>query len=357
MNSGSTQFVPSRRMGLCDPIHQIAMWDDFKNSSYLDSPPQIILEFDAKPEQQQSEENSHEPNRYDRETTKPDKVQRRLAQNREAARKSRLRKKAYVQKLETCKQRLIQLEGELNQARKQGFYIGDCSDNHHPTQLGTVNQSVVIAFEKEYKKWVEVQNRHINDLRRALESDMGAMELSGLISKGMRHYSDLFTMKASVARADVFYLMSGLWSSSAERFFFWIGGFRPSELLKLLGPHLEPLSEQQRLEISNLRQSCQQAEDALSQGMEKLHQIVADTISGSCLGEEGNCLQQINSAVGNLESLVRFVGQADHLRHETLQQISRMLSPHQAAKGLLAFGDYFQRLQTLSSVWSTRPHQ
>jgi transcription factor TGA len=52
----------------------------------------------------------------------------------------------------------------------------------------------------------------------------------------------------------------------------WIGGFRSSELLKLLVSHLEPLTEQQLMGIYNLQQSSQQAEDALSQGMDALQQ-------------------------------------------------------------------------------------
>nr|GMC79328.1 TGA5 transcription factor [Ipomoea batatas] len=44
---------------------------------------------------------------------------RRLAQNREAARKSRLRKKAYVQQLENSRLKLTQLEQELQRARQQ----------------------------------------------------------------------------------------------------------------------------------------------------------------------------------------------------------------------------------------------
>ena len=47
------------------------------------------------------------------------KTMRRLAQNREAARKSRLRKKAYVQQLENSRLKLTQLEQELQRARQQ----------------------------------------------------------------------------------------------------------------------------------------------------------------------------------------------------------------------------------------------
>lgn len=53
-------------------------------------------------------------------------------------------------------------------------------------------------------------------------------------------------------------------------------------------------------------------------------------------------------------SLFRFCKQADHLRQETLQQMSRILNTHQAAQGLLALGEYFERLRALSSNWATR---
>ncbi|KAL6558359.1 TGACG-sequence-specific DNA-binding protein TGA-1A [Orobanche minor] len=45
-------------------------------------------------------------------------VLRCLAQNCEAARKSHLRKKAYIQQLENIKLRLLQLEQELDRARQ-----------------------------------------------------------------------------------------------------------------------------------------------------------------------------------------------------------------------------------------------
>ncbi|KAK6118398.1 hypothetical protein DH2020_047815 [Rehmannia glutinosa] len=361
MNSASTQFVPARRMGLYEPIHQMDMWGDFKGKNCLDESPPLILEVDTKLDNQ-SEDTSHgtvgPSNKYDQEASKPDKVLRRLAQNREAARKSRLRKKvqqAYVQQLENSKLRLIQLEQELHRVRQQGAYAGGALDTSQLGYAGTINPAIA-TFEMEYGHWVEEQNRQISDLRNALQSNIGDMELRLLVDSGMRHYFDLFTMKSTAAKADVFYVMSGMWKTPAERFFFWIGGFRPSELLKVLLPHLDPLSEQQHLDVCNLAQSCQQAEDALSQGMEKLHIILAETIAGRRLGEE-NYGPQIRAAMDKLEALVRFVGQADHLRQETLQQLLRNLTTRQAARALLALGEYLKRLRALSSVWSSRPRE
>lgn len=86
----------------------------------------------------------------------------------------------------------------------------------------------------EYGHWVEEQDRQTDDLRNALNSQMGEIELRILVEDCLNHYFDLFRLKATAANADVLYLMSGTWKTSAERFFLWIGGFRPSELLKVM---------------------------------------------------------------------------------------------------------------------------
>ncbi|OAY77155.1 Transcription factor HBP-1b(c38) [Ananas comosus] len=70
------------------------------------------------------------------------KTLRRLAQNREAARKSRLRKKAYIQQLESSRIRLSQIEQELQRSRAQGVLFGGCAsggllgEQGLPTSMG-----------------------------------------------------------------------------------------------------------------------------------------------------------------------------------------------------------------------------
>jgi transcription factor TGA len=92
----------------------------------MNTPNHIIIPNNQKLDNNVSEDTSHgtagTPHMFDQEASTsrhPDKIQRRLAQNREAARKSRLRKKAYVQQLETSRLKLIQLEQELDRARQQ----------------------------------------------------------------------------------------------------------------------------------------------------------------------------------------------------------------------------------------------
>ncbi|KAE7998156.1 hypothetical protein FH972_002729 [Carpinus fangiana] len=257
----------------------------------------------------------------------------------------------YVLQMEASRLKLIQMEQDLERARKQGLCVG----GDHLGFSAAAN-SGVNTFEMEYGHWVEEQNRQICDLRNALNAHIGDTELQMLVTDGLAHYFQLFRIKATATKADVFYVMSGMWKTSAERFFLWIGGFRPSELLKVLVPQIDPMTEQEVFEVHNLKQSCEQAEDALTQGMEKLQETLAKTVAASHL-VEGTSIPQMGTAVEMLEALVSYVYEADHVRQECLHQMARILTPRQAARGLLALGEYFQRLRALSFVWATRSRE
>ncbi|KAK1386928.1 Transcription factor TGA [Heracleum sosnowskyi] len=285
------------------------------------------------------------------------KTLRRLAQNREAARKSRLRKKAYVQQLENSRLRLTQLEDELKRARQQGLYMsaGICGDHNHPTGL-----NVALAFDMDYARWLEEHQRLVNDLRSMVNSQLGDAELRILVDGIMLHYDEIFRLKGIAAKSDVFHMLSGMWKTPAERCFMWLGGFRSSELLKILGNQLEPLTDQQLMGICNLQQSSQQAEDALSQGMEALQQSLVETLSSNSLGPAGSgnvadYMGHMAMAMGKLATLENFLHQADLLRQQTLQQLHRILTTRQAARALLVINDYMSRLRALSSLWLARP--
>ncbi|KAJ3669186.1 hypothetical protein LUZ60_011136 [Juncus effusus] len=288
------------------------------------------------------------------------KTLRRLAQNREAARKSRLRKKAYVQQLESSRLKLTQLEQELQRARQQGIFISSAGDQAHSTNA---NGNGALAFDLEYARWLEDQTKQINELRTALNARAGDGDLRALVEAVMAHYEEIFKLKGAAAKADVFHILSGMWKTPAERCFMWLGGFRSSELLKLLASQLEPLTEQQEAGLENLQQSSQQAEDALSQGMEALQMSLSQTLasgSGGPASQSGNVanyMGQMAMAMGKLGTLENFLRQADNLRQQTLQQMHRILTTRQSARALLAIHDYFSRLRALSSLWLARPRE
>eukprot|EP00243_Klebsormidium_subtile_P012139 TRINITY_DN7256_c0_g1_i1.p1 TRINITY_DN7256_c0_g1~~TRINITY_DN7256_c0_g1_i1.p1 ORF type:complete len:403 (-),score=106.87 TRINITY_DN7256_c0_g1_i1:523-1731(-) len=300
------------------------------------------------------------PGDSDKKSEGPDKTLRRLAQNREAARKSRLRKKAYVQQLESSRIRLQQLEQELQRARQQGVYHGDGAAGGGGTLPGlNSNPNPGAAqFDLEYGRWVEEHSRQTSELRTAVNQRSTDDELRTLVDQCLAHYDELFKLKSQAAKMDVFHLVSGMWKTPAERCFMWMGGFRPSEMLKIIIPQVEPLTEQQLMAICNLQQSSQQAEDALSQGMESLQQSLADTLSAgnmSASSNVANYMGQMAMAMGKLGTLESFVRQADSLRQQSLQQMHRTLNIRQSAKGFLAMADYHARLRALSSLWAARP--
>ncbi|CAM8942921.1 unnamed protein product [Rhodiola kirilowii] len=366
MSSSSTEFVTSRRMGIYDPLHQMNKWKDtLRPHISMNSGDHAVLVqvdslSDSKMKGDHSPHESFENFRSHHETNKPpEKIQRRLAQNREAARKSRLRKKAYVQQLESSRLKLSELEQDLERARSQaallqGAFIASALESSHNIGLFETLNPGITAFEMEYALWVEVQQEQILELRNALQTQTTDEELNVLVGTTLNHYDSLFRMKGEAAKADVFYLISGMWRTPAERFFLWIGGFRPSELLKVLIKQIEPLSDQQHISISKLRQSSEQAEEALSKGIDRLQQTLSHSIAAKPIGE-GCYLSQVSNEMQKLDGLENFVIQADHLRQQTLQNMSRILTPRQAARGLLALGEYFHRFRALSILWAARP--
>ncbi|XP_066370732.1 transcription factor TGAL3-like isoform X1 [Miscanthus floridulus] len=288
------------------------------------------------------------------------KAQRRLAQNREAARKSRMRKKAYIVELENSRSKLAHLEQELQRARQQGMFIASGRSGDHGGSTGGS-----LAFDLEYARWLDEHQHHMNDLRVALSAQIGDDDLGVLVDGVMLHYDEMFRLKGVATRTDVFHVLSGMWMSPAERFFMWLGGFRSSELLKVVARQVEPqLTEQQLVGICSLQQSLQQAEDALSQGMEALQQALGDTLaaaapalgpSASAADSVTNYMGQMAVAMSKLATVENFLRQADLLRQQTLKQVHRILTTRQAARALLVVSDYFSRLRALSSLWLTRP--
>ncbi|KAJ4845679.1 hypothetical protein Tsubulata_003570 [Turnera subulata] len=223
--------------------------------------------------------------------------------------------KAYVQQLESSRLKLTQLEQELQRARQQGIFISSTGDQSH-----SMSGNGALAFDVEYARWLEEHNRQISELRAAVNSHAGDTELRTIVDNVIAQFNDIFRLKGIAAKADVFHILSGMWKTPAERCFMWLGGFRSSELLKLLVTQLEPLTEQQLVGIYNLQQSSQQAEDALSQGMEALQQSLAETLANGNPGSSGssgnmaNYMGQMAMAMGKLGTLEGFLRQTANTR-------------------------------------------
>ncbi|XP_041023101.1 bZIP transcription factor TGA10-like isoform X5 [Juglans microcarpa x Juglans regia] len=266
------------------------------------------------------------------------KTLRRLAQNREAARKSRLRKKAYVQQLESSRIKLTQLEQELQRARAQGIFFGGESllggEQGFPLAVSNISSDAAV-FDMEYARWLEEHHRITCELRAAVQEHLPENDLRLFVDNFLAHFDEAMNLKSMVAKTDVFHLVSGMWKTPAERCYLWIGGFKPSELIK-------------------------EAEDALSQGLEALNQSLVDTITSDSLSSPpnmANYMGQMAIAMNKLSTVEGFVRQADNLRHQTIHRLHQFLTTRQAARCFLAIAEYFHRLRALSSLWLARPRQ
>ncbi|KAM0920899.1 hypothetical protein ACQ4PT_007150 [Festuca glaucescens] len=273
------------------------------------------------------------------------KTLRRLAQNREAARKSRLRKKAYIQNLETSRVRLSQMEQEMQRSSNQAAW-----------------------FDGEYARWVDEHDRMMRHLRAAVEDHDAAAAatdseqlLRQLVDAVAAHHVMLAEMKAALARADVFHIVSGMWLPAAERCFLWIGGSRPSDLIKIVARHVEPLTEQQVAGVCDVQRWSREREEALDQELQATYRSLSDTVCSDALlspyPDMAAYMAHMSLAIANLSSLEAFVRQADALRLQVLHRLPQILTSRQAVRSFLAIADYSQRLRTLSSLWLARPRR
>ncbi|EEE64199.1 hypothetical protein OsJ_19031 [Oryza sativa Japonica Group] len=184
---------------------------------------------------------------------------RRLAQNREAARKSRLRKKAYVQQLEDSRMKLTQLEQELQRARQQGIIISTSGDQQRST-----SENEALAFNMEYMRWLEEHNKQINELRSAVHTHAGDDDLQNIVSSVMAHHEEIFRIKGLAAKADALHVLSATWRTPLE-------SNAADHTAAALG------------KIGDMESLLQQADDLRMQSLQKMQRVLTTRQSARAL--------------------------------------------------------------------------
>ncbi|KAM0010583.1 putative transcription factor TGA like domain-containing protein [Helianthus debilis subsp. tardiflorus] len=71
------------------------------------------------------------------------------------------------------------------------------------------------------------------ELCKGLQSQYSDGDLRFIVHSFVAHYDDIFRFKGVAAKSDVFHLITGMWTTPAEHCFLWMGGFRPSEIIKV----------------------------------------------------------------------------------------------------------------------------
>ncbi|KAG6397262.1 hypothetical protein SASPL_143428 [Salvia splendens] len=250
------------------------------------------------------------------------------------------------------------LGGNANAGGEQGLPCTNISSGTNFFSIKKKDEKHAALFDMEYARWLEEHHHLMVELRSAVHEHRPESELQILVDNSLAHYDQMIGLKSVAVKSDVFHIFSGMWRTPAERCFLWMGGVRPSELIKIIMNQVEPLTEQQMVGIYGLQQSTQEAEEALSQGLESLNQSLTETIVCDTLTLPPNMntfMAQMSVAINKLSTLEGFVRQADSLRQQTLHRLQQLLTTRQAARCFLAIGEYFHRLRALSSLWLTRP--
>ncbi|GKB47303.1 transcription factor TGA3, partial [Tanacetum coccineum] len=173
---------------------------------------------------------------------------------------------------------------------QRGFCVGEKVGNEVGEYIVDYINSGIVPFERRYDLRVVEQRKKESQLVSILQSGASKDELHVFVDGVVNHYDELFHIKADATKVDAFNLLYRSWKSPVES-----------------------------LAIN--------------------------------IGEGGTYEAYISATIEGLEALENFLNQANHLRHRTLQQMSRILTMPQATKGLLALGEYFQRLRVLNSLW------
>nr|GMC76704.1 protein DOG1-like 3 [Ipomoea batatas] len=196
-----------------------------------------------------------------------------------------------------------------------------------------------------FEEWIAQQEEDLEELSRAMDSNLGSAELFGVVDKHVRHFEEYQEHRALLAEQNGGPpFLSPSWCTTFENAFMWIGGCRPSLSIRLVyslcGSDLDSqlqgylqgertgsladISAAQLNQINALQSKTEDMED------EPLAMIVNKSKK---VGESSSDVERAldNHAV----AMGRMVVEADKLRLRTLTELVKILTPVQAAHLLL----------------------
>ncbi|CAK0737369.1 hypothetical protein CVIRNUC_000901 [Coccomyxa viridis] len=334
-----------------------------------------------------------------------DKVKRRLAQNREAARKSRQRRKAYVQNLEEEVRNLRASKSGQPLGSGNSSSLGTGSYGGVATTLGLSpdangllnalitrlppgslsgpesgrissqslrsvargsmglapadpllrqNEEVLLAFDK----WRAEHSATVLAVRQAV-ADASASDaaLRPLVEEARGQLWTLFAMKKAVICSEsVLIIMNMEHLLPAERLYSWLGGLRASDIC---GGVIHKLSEsglasQQRMKLEALRESLLQQENTLSRGYNELlgslgQRASAQPVAPQALKEKRSW--DSPEILGKLDAMRMTLLQADSVWEQYLEQTERLLTMRQYAVAVMGLMETSLQLQNLHHPW------
>ncbi|KAL9177494.1 hypothetical protein ABFS82_01G062100 [Erythranthe guttata] len=220
-----------------------------------------------------------------------------------------------------------------------------------------------VSFHMFFDSWMVEQNYQLQELVSATKEWGGR---SDVVEQVVHHYEHYYKTKSMWAKKDILSMFSPTWTSSLEKAFMWVGGWRPTTAFHLLyskcGLQLEAaledyhhlpsglntgdlgdLSHSQMVRVDELHKSTLREEKMITEKLAKKQETIADssmvrlTTELMVHMEEHDQQVVVDAALASKENgLVRVLQMADDLRLKTLKELILILSPIQGAYFLIA---------------------
>ncbi|KAM1055429.1 hypothetical protein ACFX13_029655 [Malus domestica] len=146
----------------------------------------------------------------------------------------------------------------------------------------------------------------------------------------MSHYQQYFAEKARTAEEDVFVLFSPPWLSSFERSLLWLGGFKPSMVLRMVDSSIEDLTAEQATEMDAVKGETRRAERELLETMARIQESVAAPPILPLARRVGRLMDEETLKT----AMMGVIKSADGLRGSTVRKVVKLLSPEQVEERL-----------------------
>ncbi|XP_009339278.2 protein ZW2 [Pyrus x bretschneideri] len=201
--------------------------------------------------------------------------------------------------------------------------------------------------------WLDRQQTFLDQLLNLVESpdyeNKDARERI-LIEQVLSHYQQYFAEKARTAEEDAFVLFSPPWLSSFERSLLWLGGFKPSMVLRMVDSSVEDLTAEQVREMDAVKGETRRAERDLSETMARIQESVAAPPILALARRVGRPMEgeisSLDMAMEMLKTAMLGVFEsADGLRGSTVRKVVEVLSPEQTVKVLAAVAQFQLRIR------------
>ncbi|KAL7159926.1 hypothetical protein ABFS83_01G060700 [Erythranthe nasuta] len=224
-----------------------------------------------------------------------------------------------------------------------------------------------VSFHMFFDFWMLEQNYQLQELVSATKEWGGnSVLVRDVVEQVVHHYEHYYKTKSMWAKQDILSMFSPTWTSSLEKAFIWVGGWRPTTAFHLLYSKcslqleaafedyhhlpsglntgdLGDLSHSQMVRVDELHKSTLRKEKMITEKLAKKQETIADS---SMVGlttelmvrmEEHDQQVTVDAALASKENgLVGILQMADDLRLKTLKELILILSPIQGAYFLIA---------------------